>query len=176
MLKSFTTLTPFKLDEAQQGSFLSYFKCLFSWLPIFKRQQELSFLQNQYQRKRDEKEIEESHAPTIIAEKDFITNETLEVKLDVYSLVLVSILTDEVSPQTSVATFSACIKAFFIQMFLSFFLANESRSQDKFQPFNLMHTALRLVATVLLHMVQYSQLQYTIKFMTYLKRLREDDR
>lgn len=65
-------------DRANNRIFVSIFKC-FSKLPRMKKKQQLWHLEYKYQQKRNETELEHSHAPTIIVEKDFITSEKLLV-------------------------------------------------------------------------------------------------
>ena len=105
---------------------------------------------------------------------DYLHGESIKINGDIYNQAIAANLTKEVSPVILTHCIKLCILTYFIQVLICLFFCYELLSFENFQPFYVMQSSLRIVATLLLHQSLYKKLQHSVKLLIYLKRLKKN--
>ena len=84
-------------------------------------------------------------------ETDFLIGEGVEISMDVYNMTIAASLSGDICPKHLTYCLKQCMYVFIIQIVTVFYFSYEFMDFARFQKFEIMPTALRLIASTLLH-------------------------
>ena len=118
------------------------------------------------------KQLTKAKNQIIIIEDDFTFNEVVKINDDVYSLTIAANMTKFVSPVSLVYALQKCIMVFLLQILVASAFSYEYVKFDKFQPFDIYKTFLRVLVPILMTMKFSKELYSATKMLTFLKRMK----
>ena len=79
-----------------------------------------------------EKSEEVTQMKTSYIQNDIMDNEQFKLRFDIYSLTLVTMINDEISPIMDCITFNLCLKTFLAQFLICYFFVYEKLEMQNF--------------------------------------------
>ena len=132
------------------------------------QRRKLNKMQKVYRVERDNEIIREKEAKGIkvetgvqeVIEVDFMQGEKLPIQMDVYNITIAANYTKDVSPIALNYSIKMCMTTFIVQVLLAYFFVYDyvrEGTKYHYQPFLVFHTALRIIASLLLHQDSYKE-------------------
>ena len=78
---------------------------------------------------------------------------------DIYKVTIAAMMTREISPTHLNYSIKMCYTSFVLQLLMSALYYYEFSSLDDFQPFTMKQTALRIICSMLLHLMLYEEIE-----------------
>ena len=107
----------------------------------------------------------------IIIEDDFTYQEVVIIPEDIYNLTIAANMTKYCSPVTLIFALRQCLMVFLLQVLVAFAFSYEYLDFERFEPFDIYKTFLRILVPILMTMKFSKELYAATKMLTFLKRM-----